>query len=181
MKEVKMKPTHTIVGTGLDDVITAGVGKYDGILGRAGDDVLVANTTRDTYVIGNGGDDSILGMKGDDRLLGGKGSDSIVGGTGDDRIHGGYGADWITGGEGSDVMRGGRGHDTFVFAAGDSVDTDYINGFRSGVDMIQLDGATEYSLTVEDGLSVIHYTDTNGDMNTIRFNSHSTISDTDII
>ena len=59
------------------------------------------------------------GIAGDDSLDGGAGNDTLVGGD-----------DTLVGGAGTDQLTGGTGDDTFVFVAGDGVDT--ITDFNAG-------------------------------------------------
>jgi trimeric autotransporter adhesin len=60
---------------------------------------------------------------GDDYLDGGVGNDTLDGANGADTILGGAGDDAITGGAGSDYLEGGTGSDSYVFNAGDGIDT----------------------------------------------------------
>jgi len=105
------------VGTMLADTYTAPDGSRDQIIGRAGNDVLLAGDRRDV-VRGNRGDDAIDGGAGRDRINGGLGRDRIAGGDDGDWIFGGPGGDEIDPGEGIDVVRAGRGNDTVLAVDG---------------------------------------------------------------
>jgi hypothetical protein len=103
------------------------------IFGRAGDDVIVANSDDwgayvqagdgdDTVTGGEhadsltaaAGDDQVLGMGGNDWIDGNSGRDDLQGGDGDDRIYGGNHRDAINGGVGRDVLYGEGGGDLFI-------------------------------------------------------------------
>ncbi|TWO67781.1 tandem-95 repeat protein [Caenimonas sedimenti] len=60
-------------------------------------------------LIGGAGDDVILGRDGNDVLIGGAGADTLAGGTGDDQLVGGAGSDTLYGEHGSDAYFWGRG------------------------------------------------------------------------
>ena len=62
--------------------------------------------------------------------------DALFGEEGADILHGGHGADTLDGGAGADTLTGGDGVDTFVFTAGDGIDT--ITDFTPGTDRIDL-------------------------------------------
>ncbi|HZO52290.1 MAG TPA: Mbeg1-like protein, partial [Bryobacteraceae bacterium] len=69
---------------------------------------------------------------------------TVMGGAGTDTIFGGIGGEYLEGGIGNDILYGGRGGDTYIFHAGDGVDT--ITGDDDGgrivVDGISLSGGT---------------------------------------
>lgn len=65
---------------------------------------------------GSSGDDGLIGKAGGDILYGGKGEDILLGGAGDDRLYGSRGEDILVGGSGDDLLVGGRGIDEFIFA-----------------------------------------------------------------
>lgn len=67
--------------------------------------------------------DSSSAVPGNDTIRGGDGNDSISGNGGDDDLYGDAGNDTIVGGIGNDRLTGGTGYDTFVYAAGDGMDT----------------------------------------------------------
>ena len=95
------------------------------VLGNNGNDTLNASARTASVVLDGGtGNDTLTGGSGSDQLLGGAGADSLVGGAGSDFLSGGVGADRLTGGTGSD---------SFVFAAGDSGQT---NNTTTGFDVI---------------------------------------------
>jgi hypothetical protein len=131
-------------GTGDDEL--KGEDGNDTIEGGVGNDTLDAGKGRDTLKGGfgnddlKGGDDSdvLEGNQGSDELSGGGGNDRLLGGSGVDDLEGGTGDDFLNGGEGVDFLNGGSGADTFFFGSpGEGGDT--ISGFRSGVDLIQID------------------------------------------
>jgi Ca2+-binding RTX toxin-like protein len=105
------------VGTMRADSYTAPDASRDKIIGRAGNDVLIAGDMRD-LVRGNRGDDAIDGGAGRDRINGGLGRDRIAGGDDGDWIFGGPGGDGINPGEGIDVVKAGRGNDTILAVDG---------------------------------------------------------------
>ncbi len=72
----------------------------------------------------NGQADTITGNTGANTILGLDGADVLSGLAGVDTIDGGIGADRISGGLNNDTLTGGLNNDTFVFAIGDSGQTD---------------------------------------------------------
>ncbi|MBP3339273.1 MAG: hypothetical protein J6L69_07705 [Lachnospiraceae bacterium] len=83
-------------------------------------------------VIGNNADNvvesffdnsTLNGLAGNDHLIGVRGNDTMYGGKGDDYLEGKDGDDTLNGGRGNDHLEGGRGNDTYVFVAGDGLDT----------------------------------------------------------
>jgi Ca2+-binding RTX toxin-like protein len=82
------------------------------------------------------GNDHILTGKAADILGGGLGNDWLSAGGGNDQVFGGKGSDTLIGGAGNDILNGGAGADQFVFGSASGNDT--IQGFVSGVDMINL-------------------------------------------
>ncbi|WP_310619135.1 triacylglycerol lipase [Flexibacterium corallicola] len=107
--------------------------------GHYGDDAYILGSEYDDLLRGNDGDDALEGFAGDDHLKGGKGKDRLLGGDGDDILQGGNGRDHLYDGDGSDYLIGGDGVDTFYF--GDDGDTDRIEDFEYGVDLIDLSAA----------------------------------------
>lgn len=93
-----------------------------GLIGTAGDDVIVGTSSADRIEGGGGNDlicgldgaDIILGGDGDDVVYGGRGSDIIRMGPGDDRVFSGRGHDDVQGGGGNDELIGGPGNDRIV-------------------------------------------------------------------
>jgi Ca2+-binding RTX toxin-like protein len=88
-----------LIGTELDDVLTAGTGN--------------------DWLEGLGGNDQLWGLEGDDRLEG-------LGG--DDALFGGEGNDLFDGGAGNDGLYGWTGVDTYLFGHGDGHDFIYGDG-----------------------------------------------------
>ncbi|MGJ8605509.1 MAG: Hint domain-containing protein [Marivita sp.] len=122
-----------------DDYLDGGEGA-DTLIGGAGNDLLLGgNDGSADRLDGGDGNDTLSGGGGDDILLGGAGTDDLFAGTGNDQLEGGDGNDtldgWIgndtiTGGTGDDQIIGGDGNDTFVYVAGDGIDT--ISDFNFG-------------------------------------------------
>jgi hypothetical protein len=100
-------------------------------------------------LFGFGGNDALHGMYGDDVMNGGRGADMLYGGEGNDRLFGSRGMDYLDGGEGADILSGGRGSDIFAFG-----DQDVITDFRSGEDMIDLNGMGITESNFEDMVSI---------------------------
>ena len=65
----------------------------------------------------------LIGTEGADALSGQWGNDTLIGLGGDDALSGGGGKDVLNGGAGNDVLTGGVGGDTYVFDAGNGIDT----------------------------------------------------------
>lgn len=136
--------TDIIVGTGVGDVIAAGLnndtveagsgadtvwggsgndlikgqGGADLIFGCIGDDSISAGSSADT-VEGGAGNDTLAGNADDDFLDGGDGNDDLNGGGEDDTLDGGNGNDSLKGSTGSDFVKGSSGADTVSGNAGD--------------------------------------------------------------
>jgi hypothetical protein len=145
-----------IFGYGLDDIIDGSAG-HDRIFAGSGDDTVDAGDGHDR-VLGEDGEDAILGGDGNDiirsgagndvldggdgndQLVGEAGDDVINGGTGNDRMNGDAGMDRIAGGAGLDFLNGGADTDTFVLARAQA-DRDWISGFVSGEDLLEIDAA----------------------------------------
>lgn len=97
------------------------------LIGRSGEDVLVAHAGDDFIGDGPGagvcealgGDDQLVGEDGDDTLDGGLGDDGAWGGAGDDLLVGGAGADELYGQAGDDILAGGVGPDALWGGLGD--------------------------------------------------------------
>ena len=111
-------------------------------------DVLIGDDDSND-LFGYGGSDVLHGMNGDDIMNGGRGADMLYGGEGDDRLFGSRGVDYLDGGEGADTLTGGRGSDTFAFG-----DQDVITDFKSGEDMIDLNGMGITEANFEDMVSI---------------------------
>lgn len=103
---------------------TTSIRNFENVRGNAGTNALT----------GNSGDNQLWGLAGSDTLNGGGGNDTLDGGADNDTINGGDGDDRIIGGLGNDVLTGGNGSDTFVYTAGDGLDTiaDFNTGDTSG-------------------------------------------------
>lgn len=130
-------------GEGAGDDLFGGGGR-DQLFGGRGRDELFGNGGRDALfgdgggdmLFGGGGRDMLSGGGGRDVLQGGGGRDTLDGGRGRDTLEGGGARDVLEGGAGRDLLTGGAGVDTFVFSAGDGVDT--ISDFAVGQDVIDL-------------------------------------------
>jgi len=137
--------TDFILGNKSDEFFFTGDGN-DFIQGAGGRDLIIAGSGNDVALGGTGndrlfgwsGNDTLRGDEGHDRIFGGNGADIVDGGTGNDRLLGGKGNDTLDGGAGNDTMFGGRGSDTFVYENGHG--DDWVIGFRSGQDKIDLSG-----------------------------------------
>jgi Ca2+-binding RTX toxin-like protein len=113
-----------IIGTEGSDVIDAGGGN-DTVCGLGGNDTIKLGNGAD-WADGGDGDDIIEGNLGNDVIHGGAGNDTIRGHKGNDVIHGGDGNDKLLGAAGSDVLWGGDGDDTLT--GGNGVDFLYGEG-----------------------------------------------------
>jgi len=135
-----------IVGRFGDDLVLAGAGNDRVRLGR-GNDILFAGLGNDA-ADGEQGCDLIAGGAGNDRLSGGDGSDVLAGNAGNDRLAGGAGDDGLIDGLGNDRLSGGAGNDWFFatqpqILGGRGGDHDHFDG-GAGFDTlaILLDPAT---------------------------------------
>jgi Ca2+-binding RTX toxin-like protein len=108
----------------------------EGILGGAGNDILVADSIIGSHFTGNAGNDVLYGQSGNDTLLGGSGLDTVLGGAGDDVLDGGDAADRLSAGQGDDSVAGGSDDDSVQGDEGD----DFLFG-GDGADW--LDGGSE--------------------------------------
>jgi Ca2+-binding RTX toxin-like protein len=83
------------------------------------------------------------------------GDHTLNGGAGDDILFGAEGEDTLDGGTGQDNLVGGRGIDTFVIRAGDGstdiANTNVIQDFKDGTDLIGMDSLTFDQLTITQG------------------------------
>ncbi len=100
-----------IIGRSGDDFVLAGAGNDQAKLG-AGNDIMFGGLGNDV-AYGGAGPDLVAGGAGNDRLSGGAGSDVLAGNAGDDRVDGGAGNDALIDGLGSDRLFGGAGNDWF--------------------------------------------------------------------
>jgi Ca2+-binding RTX toxin-like protein len=102
-------------GNSLDSVTS----DVETVIGGAGPDVLVGDSTGET-LFGGDGDDALFGKRGSDTLLGANGgdflsgedgNDSLFGALGPDRLFGGSDEDRVVGGAEGDLVHGGPGVD----------------------------------------------------------------------
>jgi len=100
-----------IIGRSGNDLVLAGAGNDRARLGR-GNDILFAGLGNDA-ADGEQGCDLIAAGAGNDRLSGGDGSDVLAGNAGNDRLDGGAGNDALIDGLGNDRLSGGAGNDWF--------------------------------------------------------------------
>jgi Ca2+-binding RTX toxin-like protein/Tol biopolymer transport system component len=121
-----------------DDTLDGGSGN-DNAQGGAGNDIIDGGDGND-FLFGNDGDDTIMGGDGNDQIFGDAGNDDLNGGAGNDIVRGGSGQNRIDGGSGLDVLFGGADQDTFVLANA-FADRDWIHGFQSGTDLLEIDAA----------------------------------------
>jgi Ca2+-binding RTX toxin-like protein len=143
-----------------DDVMTGGAGDDLYTVDAAGDMIIEAagggndtvSATADFTLSANletltlAGSAAISGTGNElaNRITGNTADNTLQGQGGDDVISGGAGADTLVGGVGRDLLTGGVGRDTFVFGTGESsldgAKLDQILDFKSGEDMIRLQG-----------------------------------------
>jgi hypothetical protein len=128
-----------IIGRSGDDLVLAGAGNDKARLG-AGDDILFAGLGNDV-ADGEAGSDLMAGGAGNDRLSGGAGSDVLAGNAGDDWLDGGAGKDALIDGLGSDKLYGGAGNDWFFATQPELLD-------GSGADSDRFDGGTGFDTLV---------------------------------
>ncbi|MDO5706206.1 MAG: calcium-binding protein [Paracoccus sp. (in: a-proteobacteria)] len=146
-----------IIGDGGANRLAGGAGN-DLIRGAGGNDALIGGAGRDTLDGGNG-HDRLDGGTGNDLLRGEGGNDFLLGGAGDDSLYGAAGADRLSGGTGRDQLWGGAGADTFVFGRNEGWAR--INDWQDGLDRIEIEGASYYSLAISKiaaGVQVVHST-----------------------
>ena len=129
-----------IIGRSGDDLVLAGAGNDQASLG-AGNDILLSGLGNDV-ADGGQGSDLMAGGAGNDRLSGGVGSDVLAGNAGDDTLNGGAGHDALIDGLGSDTLSGGAGDDWFFatqaqLLGGSGTDIDHFDG-GAGFDTLAL-------------------------------------------
>lgn len=150
--------------------VLQGTDGVDVINGSAADDAIDGLDGSD-IIYGKDGDDTLRGGTGDDYLHGFNGDDLLEGEEGADRIHGGSGDDILSGGKGAnDTLSGDAGSDTYLFAAGDGVDT--INNYdaiAASIDILQFTGITYENLWFSRSLN-------NLQINVVGTNDRVTIS-----
>lgn len=132
--------------------------------------------------------DYLVGTRGIDHLSGDDGDDILKGGDGDDGLSGDNGNDILIGGAGNDYLQGGSGNDTFIYEAGDGLDTIHdhqgndtlrIKGDYTASD-IALRRESEYDLSIYlkgQKIAVVsrHLYDKNYGVETIAFDDGSTL------
>lgn len=140
-------------------------------------DMLFGNVLRggdasESLIAPDDGDWHILAFEGDDELVGGDGTDRLTGGGGDDTMRGGLGSDLLFGG-------GAQDHDRFVYSSFDERG-DYIYGFTSGHDIIDLRALGAVELSIFDQGEGIFVTATDGSLS-LSIVVHDDISLGDIL
>jgi VCBS repeat-containing protein len=171
---------HSIDGTAHDIVVTVN-GTYDpdsdtgndfdlltgvatGVIGSAGNDVLVGTERADGGAAINGGEgsDVVYAQGGGDIIFGGSAADTLYGQSGDDTINGGAGRDFLYGGSGDDRLNGAGGYDNLWGGSGDDVFVfsvssdsggpggDTIHDFHHGNDRIDVSAIDADSTDVTD-------------------------------
>jgi Ca2+-binding RTX toxin-like protein len=118
------------------DTITGGAGR-DSLQGGADDDTIDGGVDND-FLFGGTGNDSLFGANGIDQLFGDAGDDSLDGGAGNDILRGGSGNNTLAGGAGKDMLFLGADTDTVVLL-NTAADADWVSGFASGQDRLQID------------------------------------------
>ena len=132
--------------------------------GSSGNDRLYAYTTG-SVLTGLEGHDQLYGSSGDDTLQGGDGHDQLYGGKGNDLLDGGEGHDSLSGGEGNDRLSGGEGDDSLDGENGD----DILIGDAGHDTLYGGNGADTYLFGQNFGQDVIHNSDNDHSVDTIRF------------
>lgn len=104
------------------------------------------SATKNITVIGGGGNDTITTGSGNDSVTGGDGADSITSGSGDDYLSGGAGNDRfvVSSFDAKDTVVGGDGTDTLVISS--TVTDSGVFANVSGVEILELSGATDVTL-----------------------------------
>lgn len=105
-------------------------------------------TAAGQLLVGYIGADKISGAGGADQIYGRMGNDRLDGGPGNDRLYGDEGDDVLVGGPGNDLLRGELGSDTYLYRAGDGLDT-IQNYSRAGdVDVVRFVDLPKGAVTV---------------------------------
>jgi len=121
-----------------NDILDGGAGR-DTLQGGQGNDTIDAGDDNDS-AFGQAGNDMISGGGGNDQLYGEDGDDTLNGDAGTDTLHGGLGVNRLNGGAGQDMLFGGAEQDFFVLARA-AADRDWISGFLSGTDRLEVEVA----------------------------------------
>ncbi len=156
-------------GAGDDTIILKGTANF--VLNREGNDTVdyrlaTAGVTVDLSKFTQANGDQLNGIS---NANGSAFVDTLTGSAGNNLLSGGAGSDTIEGGIGNDTLAGGADLDTFVFRAGDGMDT--ISDFAAG-ESINVHGFASAQSVTQVGANVIVVFAT-GDQITI---SNSTIS-----
>ena len=133
-----------LVQPGLTDGYQLDATGFEEIIGTAGDDEVLLNTSTATIYAG-AGNDWIQGWEGAINAEGGTGNDallgiqtSVTGGAPADTLNGGDGDDVIFGGAGDDNLTGGAGVDQFFFEGSYELGADTVNDFDPFMDEIYI-------------------------------------------
>jgi Ca2+-binding RTX toxin-like protein len=141
-------------GLGGDDILYGNAGAANTLIGGAGNDVYVSQTSGDSIVeaAGGGADmvvtalsqfvladnvEALVFTGGAAFGLGNAGNNSMVGSDGADTLYAGAGDDRVIGRSGADELQGGAGADQFGYVGGET-GLDRILDFQSGADKILL-------------------------------------------
>ena len=140
-----------VTGSTANDLVYGNEGE-DLISGGLGNDSLFGGKDKD-FLIGEEGNDSLSGGQDADYLIGGVGNDILLGGRGNDLLISGNGNDTLVGGLGHDILAGVDENNSSIKIAGSNLyvlqaepgvtdvnNSDFILGFRVGVDRIGLAG-----------------------------------------
>ncbi len=129
--------------SGSDAGIDVDLETEDGFGGHAEGDFLeqiedIIGSAFADEIAGGNGTNTLDGGAGNDLIWGGNGDDLLFGGSGDDTLEGERGDDVLNGGWGNDTLLGDQGRETFIVDPGSGSDTDTIQFFVSGEDVIDL-------------------------------------------
>ncbi len=179
---------------GIDSIRLLGSGNHN-ITANDDANYMVGNSGANVLDAG-GGNDSLYGGLGADTLHGGDGrdildagsqNDRLEGGLSNDSLYGGAGNDTLGGGAGADLLHGGDGRDVFVFTSmadlsTDPAQPDVIDGFRSGVDKIDLSQIDASSLDAGNNAftflrNAAFSTDDGGEIYARKFNNPGKVND----
>jgi Ca2+-binding RTX toxin-like protein len=112
------------------------------VVGDGGGGNTITGTEGNDSLAGTPGNDTIRAFGGNDTLDGGSGNDELYGGDGFDLLMNSAGTDLFSGGTGNDTLLGSSFADRILFAEAAGVGNfDFVHGFQSGSDKIELDRA----------------------------------------
>ncbi len=159
----------TLVGGSNSDVLIAGDGREalwagsgtSELYGGAGHDTLAGGVSGQATLVGGSGDNVFAGFGGAVTAYGGTGDDLFFAGSGPMTIVEGPGSDQVVFGSGNATVTAGSGSDLFTIANGHAGGTDVINGFKVGVDRLEMFGYDQSTTrtTVEAGSTRLDLSD----------------------